>query len=129
MAQRGFLGRAVDVDAALEGVAGAAEEALEPDDAGYDGIAAAGVGGNDFARGGAVLDDGAVGEVVADLIVHPEQPERRLVAVGLVADAKPGGRDDELYPIARPFSRTASRWSRTEITISGPEIDCAGVGG
>ena len=94
VAQGGFLGGAVDVDASLVGVIGA-EEALEPDDAGDDGVAAAGVGGDDFAGRRAVLDDGALGEVIADLVVNPEEAERCFVTVKLVADPETGGGDDE----------------------------------
>ena len=105
LAQRAFLGGAVDVDAALEGIPGVAEEAFDPDDAGDDGIAVLGVWREDFAGGEAVFDDGALGQPAADAVVNPEGAEGGLVAVRLVADAEPGGGDgifsDELAAIRR----------------------------
>ncbi len=85
----------MDVDAAGVGVFVLGLEAIEPDDAGDDGIAAGGVDGDDLAGGGAMADDGAGGEIAADFIADAKIAERGLVAAPAVAGAVAGGGDGE----------------------------------
>jgi hypothetical protein len=83
-----FLGGAVDVDAAAAGVAVLGLEAIEPDDAGDDGVAARGVDGEDLAGGGAVADDGAGGQVFADLIADAQLAKGGAVTIEAIAGAE-----------------------------------------
>lgn len=85
----------MDVNAALEGAAGATKEALEPDDASHDGVATAGVGRDDFTGRRTIPDNGTERKVGADFIVNPEKTDRSFVAVGRITDPETGRGDGE----------------------------------
>ena len=66
---------AVDVDVAAECVAIFWLAAFEPEDAADDGVAAGGVGAEDFAGGAAVFEDGTGGQAIADFLGDGHFPE------------------------------------------------------
>jgi len=83
----------MDVDAACASVFVLLLEAVEPDDAGDDGVAPGSVDGEDFAGGRAMADDGAGSQVVADFIADLELTEGRLITSIIVTSAEAGSGD------------------------------------
>jgi hypothetical protein len=88
-----LLGGAVDVDVAVVCIAVAGLEAAEPEDARDDGVAARGVGLENFAGLVLVFEDGASGGVATDFSGDLEFAERGAAAAGAIAEAEFGGRD------------------------------------
>jgi hypothetical protein len=81
----------VDVNVAAEGVDVALLKAAQLKDAGDDGIAARGVGREDFASGTPVFEDGAERSALADLACDLQITDRGGVGAKTIAYAVPRG--------------------------------------